>query len=110
MSSVTSLPKPVCYFDGVTPVQLGDVVATRLWFAPFRKKTGRVVYVPGISKKHGEFEHDGLCWIWVKTPDGGIFGSLVLPDTGCLEKRLQFLGRDPSACDVVTPEMTFPAE
>jgi hypothetical protein len=69
-----------------------------------------VVYVPGISRKHGEFEHDGLTWIGVKTPDGGMFGSIVMQATGCLQKNLQFLGRDPSACDSVTPETKFPED
>ena len=110
MASVTQLPQPVCYSDATTPVHLGDRVVRRLWFSLFRKKEGRVIYVPGISGKHGEFEHDGLTWIGVKTSDGGIYGSIVLPDTGCLERKLQFLGRDASACDAVTPEMKFPEE
>jgi hypothetical protein len=108
MASVTQLPQPVRYSDGTTPVQLGDRVARRLWFSLFRKKEGRVVYVPGVSRKHGEFEHDGLTWIGVKTDDGGIYGSIVLPDTGCLEKKLEFLGRDASACDAIAPEREFP--
>ena len=110
MAVITKLPKPVRYFDEVTPIQIGDIVATRPWFALFRKKTGRVVYVPGISEQHGEFEHHGLCWVGVKTPDGGIFGSIVLPETGCVQKSLQFMGRDESSCEAVTPDRKFPEE
>jgi hypothetical protein len=108
MAAVTQLSKPVRYFDGVTAVQLGDAVATRPWFSLFRKKTGRVVYVPGVSPKHGEFEHNGLTWIGIKSADGGIFGSIVLPDTGCLQKNLHFLSRDASACEPIGPDAKFP--
>ena len=108
MAAVTQLANPVRYFDGVTPVQLGDAVWTRPWFSFFRKKKGRVVYVPGISAQHGEFEHNGLTWIGVKSADGGIFGSIVLPDTGCLQKSLHFIARDASSCEYIGPDVKFP--
>lgn len=110
MKSIPELTLPVRYSDGVTPVQIGDIVSARLWFAFFRKRIGRVVYVPGISKKHGEFEHDGLCWVGVKTTDGSVFGNVVMPETGCVQKSLHFLERDSSKCDVVTPDTVFPED
>ena len=102
------MEKPVRYYDGTTVVRLGDIVTTRVWFRLFRKVEGRVVYVPGISDKHGEFEHHGLCWIGVTTEDGTVFGSVVLPETGCLQKSLKFVARDDSAGEFVMPDMQFP--
>ena len=52
----TRLQAPVRYFDGITEVRLGDVITTRVW--GLWKRTGRVVYVPGLSAPHGEFERD----------------------------------------------------
>lgn len=72
-------------------VSLGDRIRTRLWFLfPTR---GIVVFVPGISEPDEEFERDGLRWVGVKGDDGSLFGELVDPESGCLSKRVVFLGK-----------------
>lgn len=58
----------VTYNDRVTPVQLGDHVLTRVWF---RKRKGRVVYVPGVSALNTNMEYNGLCWVGILLDDGG---------------------------------------
>ena len=56
------------YFDGNTDVQLGDRVALRVLF---RKRVGRVVYVPGVSTFNPEFEYNGMngsAFDWMTAP------------------------------------------
>jgi len=100
----TPLKKPICYFDGVTEVHLGDMISAPVWF--LWKKTGRVVYVPGISLMHPEFEHHNLMWVGVKCEDGMLFGEVVDPRTGCLLKRVHFGSRNASTCDLVHCKIT----
>ena len=80
----------VTYADGTTPVLPGDRVSVRLFF---RRRTGEVIYVPGISKRRGTYEHNGLTWVGVSLADGWAIGSVVLPETGRLQKGVRFLGR-----------------
>jgi hypothetical protein len=89
----------VRYFDGVTEVQLGDQVGLRLLF---KKRTGRIVYVPGISAFNPEFEYNGLQWVGIRLPDRSLAAMIVLPETGNLQKRVKFIGRDNSPCDLIT--------
>jgi hypothetical protein len=87
------------YFDNVTEVQLGDRVALRLLF---KKRTGRIVYVPGISPFNPEFEYNCLRWVGIRLPDRSLAALIVLPDTGNLQKKVKFIERDSSPCDLIT--------
>lgn len=89
----------VRYFDGITEVQLGDHVALRILF---RKRAGRVVYVPGISPANPEFEYNGLRWVGIRLQDRSLVATLVLPGTGNLKKKVKFMARDASPCELIT--------
>jgi hypothetical protein len=80
----------VTYADGITSVLPGDRVSVR-WF--LRRRPGEVIYVPGISKRRGTYEHNGLTWVGVSLPDGWAIGEIVLPDTRTLKPSVRFLGR-----------------
>jgi hypothetical protein len=89
----------VRYFDGTVEVQLGDRVALRILF---RKRTGRVVYVPGISPLNPEFAYNGLQWVGVRLEDRSLVATVVLHKTGTLKKKVKFIARDASPCELIT--------
>jgi hypothetical protein len=94
----------ILYADGVTQVMLGDHISARdLLF----RKEGRVVYVPGISKKNRELEHDGLTWIGIRFKGGSISGAVVDPETSCLKKSVRFLARSDSEVEEIGPYEDF---
>ena len=67
----------IFYYGGEVKVELGDEVSARdLLF----RKVGRVSYLPGVSKKHRDFEHGGLAWIGITFQDGSIGGAYIDPD------------------------------
>jgi hypothetical protein len=80
----------VTYADGTTPVLPGDRVSVRLFL---RRRAGEVVYVPGISKRRGTYEHNGLTWVGISLSDGWAIGEIVLPDTHRLKPTVKFQGR-----------------
>ena len=80
----------VTYADGITPVLPGDRVSVRLFL---RRRPGEVIYVPGVSKPRGTYEHNGLTWVGVSLPDGWAIGEIVLPETRTLKPSVRFLGR-----------------
>ena len=82
--------QPVTYADGATPVLPGDRVSVRLFF---RRRVGEVIYVPGISKRQGAYEHNGLMWVGISLPDGWAVGQIVLPETNGLKRSVRYLGR-----------------
>ena len=88
--------KPVTYADGVTQVRPGDRVSVRLFF---RRRSGEVIYVPGISRRRGTYEHNGLTWVGISLADGWAVGEIVLPETGGLKKSVRFLGRGAESPD-----------
>lgn len=90
---------PVRYFDGVTDVQLGDRVSVRIWF---RRRLGRVVYVPDISPLNVEFEFDGLRWAGVRLENKALLRTIVRKETGNLIKSVRFISRDASPCEAIT--------
>ncbi len=81
---------PVLYHDGKTVVELGDEVTARCFFV---RRVGRVVYVPGISKKNRDMEHHGLGWVCITFVNGSRIGTVVDPKTSCLQKHVRFLRR-----------------
>jgi hypothetical protein len=82
----------VTYRDRVTPVQLGDHVLTRVWF---RKRSGRVVYVPGISAFNSNMEYNGLCWVGIRLDIGGFVSTVVDPTGAYLRHKETLVKRDP---------------
>lgn len=90
MNIESEKPRPVTYADGLTAVRPGDRVSVRLFF---RRRAGEVIYVPGISKRRGTYEHNGLTWVGVSLADGWAVGEIVLPETQRLKPSVRFLGR-----------------
>ena len=89
------------YFDGTTEVRLGDQVTTRILF---RRRIGRVVYVPGISAPNPEFENKGLRSVGIRLVDDSLVATVVRPKTGALKEKIVFLRRDESPCKLITPD------
>ena len=53
--------RPVCYHGTETPVLVGDHVKFKIGlFFWLGWQPGRIRYVPGISPKNDELEHNGL--------------------------------------------------
>jgi len=96
--------RPVLYADGVTRVLPGDEVIYKGWFF---KRRGRVTYVPGISRKHGEMEHHGLTWVGISREKGGSVGCVVDPNTSRLRRNVVFVQRSSRTDDAITPETAF---
>jgi len=96
--------RPVHYHGGDVAVRLGDEVSARSII--FRKE-GRVVYVPGVSKKNRSMEHGGLCWVGIKFSDGTLTGTIVDPDTFQLKKGVRFIKRSSETVDGLGPDEDF---
>lgn len=90
MSDTAQKTGPVTYADGSTSVLPGDRVSLKLFL---RRSNGEVIYVPGISKRRGTYEHHGLTWVGVSLADGWAVSTIVLPETGRLKAGVRFLGR-----------------
>jgi len=87
------------YSDGTTDVRLGDRAALSIWF---RRRVGRVVYVPGVSPFNPEFEYNGMRWVGIRLEDRSLVATPVLLATGSLKPKVQFLERDASPNDEIT--------
>jgi hypothetical protein len=86
--------RTVTYNDRMTPVQLGDHVLTRVWF---RRRKGRVVYVPGVSTPNANMEYNGLTWVGIRLEDtGGFVSTLVDPKEAYLRHKEILVARDPA--------------
>ena len=81
----------VTYRDRVTSVELGDHVQMRVFF---RRRTGRVVYVPGISARNSTMEFNGLTWVGVRLENGDFISLVVDPRESYLRNKVAFLRRD----------------
>jgi hypothetical protein len=85
----------IYYCDGVTPVELGDLVELNGGvFFLFKKLRGAVIYVPGVSPLNLNMEFNGLQWVAVDVPGKAIIKQLVDPDTGRLVKKIKLLHRN----------------
>lgn len=82
--------KQVKYCDTSEPVELGDVVQTRVFFV---RRHGVVTYVPGISKKKDTLEYNGLSWVAIQDDRGSYMSALVDPVSGFLDKKIKFVSR-----------------
>ena len=96
---------PVFYDDGTTKVRLGDEVSARNLLI-FRR-TGRITYVPGTSKKNRNMEFNGLCWVGIRFQGGSISGVIVDPKTFRLRKGVRFIRRLADAVEELKPEEDF---
>ena len=92
---------PVQYFDGSTEVQLGDRVALKVLF---KERAGRIVYVPGVSAFNPEFEYNGMKWVGIRLEDRSLVATPVLTATGNLKKKIKFIERDSSPCELITKD------
>jgi hypothetical protein len=89
------------YSDQATDVNLGDRVAIRVWF---RRRVGRVVYVPGISALNPELEFNGMRWVGIRLENSALLATPVLSKVGALKKKVRFIARDTSACVFIIPD------
>jgi hypothetical protein len=80
----------VTYYHEKTELNVGDFVKAKVWF---RWRSGRVVYVPDISKSNPNMEYNGLQWVGVKIDDGPFMAVVVDPKERTLKKTVRFLGR-----------------
>ena len=92
---------PVMYFGGKEDVQLGDRVSIRIWL---RKRTGRVVYAPGVSPLNPEFGNSGMQWVGIRLENGALVATPVLRRSSSLKKKVHLVNRDTSPCQLITPE------
>jgi len=90
---------PVRYSDGATEVLLGDRVEFHGWF---KRRSGRVVYVPGVSAINVELEYNGMRWVGIRIDDGSLLATPVLLPSECLKARVKFVARDSSPCEFIT--------
>lgn len=100
--------KPVTYFGSDTPVLVGDHVEFWIWLFFWKGWTpGRVHYVPGISPRHAELEHDDLTWVSIHEESGARTGCLVNPETGSLDKTVRFVRRSDDALTETPDDYRF---
>lgn len=78
------------YCDSDIEVRLGDHVEIKVWF---RKRSGRVVYVPGLSPLNTQFEYNGMRWVAIRT-ERMIIGTVVKYQTETLKPKVKFIRRD----------------
>ena len=90
---------PVRYADHLTDVQLGDRVSLRVLF---RRRSGRVVYVPGVSFFNPEFEYNGMKWVGIRLEDRSVVATPILTKTGNLKKKIKFIEHDRSPAEPIT--------
>jgi hypothetical protein len=91
----------VQYFDKAHVVKLGDRVSISLFF---RRRIGRVVYVPGISAFHPEFEHNGMRWVGIRLEDRTLVATPILSKTQTLKRKVRFAEADRSPCELITAD------
>jgi hypothetical protein len=95
-----TVPRPVTYNDGTNPVLPGDHVEVRFFL---RRTSGRITYVPGLSKRHAEMEFGGLTWVGINLERGWVIKEMVDPDSGRLKKGVKFLRRATDAVREIEP-------
>lgn len=79
------------YFGTKTEVMLGDSV---IWKRLIRRDLkGTVIYIPGISPKHSDFEYDGIRQWGIDLENGNVLLTLYNPKE-CQPKRdIRFINR-----------------
>lgn len=87
----------VRYFESEQPVSLGDHVTVRVLF---RRRVGRVAYLPGVSPESPEIDFGGLFRVGIDS-DGGFVMCHVDPDSLELKKDVRFVRSDSSALPAI---------
>jgi len=90
------------YFATEQRVELGDHVELRVLF---RKRRGRVCYLPGKPTHNPEIDFGGLFRIGVDIPGHSFVAVHVDPEALDLKKSVRFVARDPH--NVPEPPSTF---
>lgn len=72
-------------------VRLGDHVCIRRLF--WRKETGTVCYIPGISPIHAELEYDDVRQWAIRTDNGNVYAILYDPQNFPPPKNISLLAR-----------------
>ena len=62
------------------------------------------MYVPGISALNREFEYNGMRWVAMRLENRALVATPVLSKTQTLKKKVRFLERDSSPCDLITAD------
>ncbi len=81
------------YHEEDVDVLLGDVVEYKPLILFWKRKKGRVSYIPGISKPHAEMEHNGLTWLGISGDDGTFRGIYIDPESNKVKKGIKFISR-----------------
>jgi hypothetical protein len=95
MSGLWGESVAICYAGSDVAVRLGDQVEIKVWF---KRRRGRIVYVPGLSPLNTQYEFNGLRWIAIRTHNM-LIGSIVHPQTEALKRKVKFIQRDDSPFD-----------
>ncbi|MEN6319553.1 MAG: hypothetical protein ABFD82_12450 [Syntrophaceae bacterium] len=96
--------KPIYYYGGTLEVQLGDEVSARDFLL---RKNGRIVYLPGVSKKNRNMEYGGLSWVGIRFQKGTFSGTIVDSATFQLKKSVRFLRRSSEPVKELEPDEEF---
>ena len=91
------------YCDSAVEVRLGDHVEIKVWF---KRRRGRIVYVPGLSPLNTQYEFNGLRWVAIRT-ESMIIGSIVRPQTETLKPKVKFIQRDNSPFDAAPDDPKY---
>jgi hypothetical protein len=81
------------YFGSEEPVELGDHVSLRVLF---RKRVGRVSYLPGVSPENPDIDFGGLFRVGIDYGDGFVMCHVDI-DSLDLKEGVTLLRRDPLA-------------
>jgi len=87
-------PKPhsrLYYFGTKTEVRLGDTIFWKRFLR--RSIKGKVVYIPGISPKHTDFEYNGIRQWGISLENNRILLTRYSPRENQPKKNIHFLGR-----------------
>ena len=94
----------ITYSDGNTEVLLGDRVSAKGLFSLWKKKIGKISYVPGISSKREDLEYGGIEEVGIVFDDGNTTAVYVDPDTNVLKENIEYLERGAPASTQKFPE------
>ena len=72
-------------------------------------KAGRISYLPGVSRRHPEMEHNGLTWVGISGDNGTFRGVLVEPDSSTISSSVRFLRRSDGS-PYLTPDRIKPED
>lgn len=93
---VQNVNNKMFYFDTNIEVRLGDKITYRRLLLPWKKDSGRVVYVPGQSPKNPNMEYgDVKEWAFVlnNDPNTLLSAGYFPKEEKYVSKRIQFIGR-----------------